>query len=116
MRPRASGILNVLAVLSALAVCYLIAVWLRMYLMVRAERAAVVARHGPGARVPDASAFSVMPPSFWILSLACSVLPIFWLARRLRSRRSLPGRCSQCGYDLRATPDQCPECGAMSAD
>src|SRR5256885_17947 len=49
---------------------------------------------------------------WWSLLLLFSPPPALWLLarRRIRSRRR-DGLCPACGYDLRATPDACPECG-----
>jgi hypothetical protein len=47
-----------------------------------------------------------------------AVLPVAWSARQIMSRRRRRrlirrGLCAACGYDVRATPKQCPECGTM---
>jgi hypothetical protein len=46
-----------------------------------------------------------------------AVLPLRWSVGRLVRRRRPrdPRRCASCGYDLRATPDRCPECGTVPA-
>jgi hypothetical protein len=43
-----------------------------------------------------------------MLILPLQRLPSLWRSR-LRRRQ---GRCGKCGYDLRFSPDRCPECGA----
>lgn len=43
---------------------------------------------------------------------AMALLPgLFLIGAVRRRRRPEPGHCAICGYDLRATPDRCPECG-----
>ena len=53
----------------------------------------------------------------WLVVLLASVLPVVWELRYRRGRRRRArlskGLCSSCGYDLRATPQRCPECGAL---
>jgi hypothetical protein len=54
--------------------------------------------------------FTYVGVPMWSIVIFAALAPALWL----RSRRAapLPGHCKQCGYDLRATPELCPECGS----
>jgi hypothetical protein len=51
--------------------------------------------------------------AFPLWPLALVSIGVSWhLHRRVQiRRRTAVGLCTNCGYDLRATPDKCPECG-----
>jgi hypothetical protein len=54
---------------------------------------------------------------FWIVVLLTSIAPaLYWRQIRRRRRAARLGYCRKCGYDLRASRDRCPECGAAMAD
>jgi hypothetical protein len=52
---------------------------------------------------------------FWFVAIIAALAPLgrlIHLSRRVRNSANL---CARCGYDLRATPDRCPECGSATA-
>jgi hypothetical protein len=67
-------------------------------------------------RYPD---WYLQIPVLWTVGLnfvpvALCIVPL--LRARRRRDRARQGRCVRCGYNLRGSPDRCPECGERAGD
>ena len=69
----------------------------------------------PRRMIPQFKVFICAAP-YWFLFLAACVPPA-WRAWRSDNQpaASRSALCPSCNYDLRATPDRCPECGTVPA-
>jgi hypothetical protein len=67
-------------------------------------------RGGPPA---SAGVYRTIIFPYWSIVGLFLIAPVARIAQMVRRRgRKGQGFCPTCGYDLRATPDRCPECGS----
>ena len=69
-------------------------------------------QHDIGLFAPNVESFDFYV-GYWLLLAVGSILPICWFCTVMwrKTRKPKIGMCATCGYDLRATPERCPECG-----
>jgi hypothetical protein len=60
---------------------------------------------------PVPSHWELLVPTWLAVGAGVAPLIIVVVGRVRRRQRFLQGHCRVCGYDLRATPGLCPECG-----
>ena len=84
-------------------------------------RPAPVGTPGPRIYAYSLPVFRIsLQGTWWLWAVPCGLFPTVLALMRVRrfvvDRRKSLGLCANCGYDLRATPQRCPECGQIPGE
>jgi hypothetical protein len=69
--------------------------------------------NNPWASPPFMQTWDFYQFPYWFPLMMTSILPALYIWRWVAGRRTgdATDSCTRCGYDLRESPDRCPECG-----
>lgn len=66
------------------------------------------------AQLTDVGGDGCMILLLGVLSIPATIYILIRVVRAdIRTMRRDRGQCEKCGYDIRATPNRCPECGTI---
>lgn len=136
MRRRLLSILSAVSLVLCIAICTLW-IWSRIrpgtyHALVGSEELAMYVSNGfivyqgpprkmtewvfEGGQIPTTLSVMGLGHYFfacWKIAIACLALPLAWVAFFRRRQQPVGIVCRSCSYDLRATPNLCPECGMV---
>jgi hypothetical protein len=87
-------------------VFFVVGVWIGLRLAVRIEFRSIFHPFSFFTEIISA----LLPLVFGL----CGFFLVAWW--EIKGKRLDPSKCMKCGYDLRATPDRCPECGMVPSN
>jgi hypothetical protein len=70
--------------------------------------------HSVNGRIVVGYRFDLLAVPYWSVIFLLAIIPALAINRSRSAHFRTKGHCPTCGYDIRATPERCPECWTIS--